>query len=169
MRKRHPNHRLVKIHRSYTVEEIAVLFAIHKNTVRRWIKEGLTTTDDRRPMLILGHVLVAFLQARRLKNKQTCKPGELYCVRCRAPKSPAGNMAEYSPITEKFGNLLAICPECDSFMNKHVSLVKIGQIIGRIDISFPEEVRQLIERTNPTVNSDLKGETSNHEKAPSRQ
>ena len=35
MRKRHPNHRLVKIHRSYTVEEIAELFAIHKNTVRR--------------------------------------------------------------------------------------------------------------------------------------
>ena len=26
MRKRHPNHRLVKIHRSYTVEEIAELF-----------------------------------------------------------------------------------------------------------------------------------------------
>jgi hypothetical protein len=120
-------------------------------------------------MLILGHVLVAFLQARRLKNKQTCKPGELYCVRCRSPKSPAGNMAEYSPITEKFGNLVAICPECDSFMNKRVSLIKIGQIIGRIDISFPEEVRQLIERTNPIVNSDLKGETSNHEKAPSRQ
>jgi hypothetical protein len=159
MRKRHPNHRLVKIHRSYTVEEIAVLFAIHKNTVRRWIKEGLTTTDDRRPMLILGHVLVAFLQARRLKNKQSCKLGELYCVRCRAPQSPAGNMAEYSPITEKFGNLVGICPACDSIMNKHVSLAKIAQIIGIIDISFPEVVRQLIERTNPTVNSDLKGET----------
>jgi hypothetical protein len=159
MRKRHPNYRLVKIHRSYTVEEIAVLFAIHKNTVRRWIKEGLTTTDDRRPMLILGHVLVAFLQARRLKSKQSCKLGELYCVRCRAPQSPAGNMAEYSPITEKFGNLVGICPACDSIMNKHVSLAKIAQIIGIIDISFPEVVRQLIERTNPTVNSDLKGET----------
>jgi hypothetical protein len=169
MRKRHPNHRLVKIHRSYTVEEIAKLFDIHKNTVRRWVKEGLATADDRRPMLILGYVLVAFLQARRLKNKQTCKPGELYCVRCRAPRSPAGNMADYSPITEKFGNLVAICPDCDSLMNRHVSLARIGQILGRIDIFFPEGVRQLIERTNPTVNSDLKGETSNHEKAPSRQ
>ena len=139
------------------------------NTVRRWIKEGLPTIDDKRPMLILGHDLAAFLKARRAKNKQTCKPGELYCVRCRAPKRPAGDMAEYSPITEKFGNLVAICPECDSFMNKHVSLVKIGQVIDKIDISFPEELRQLIERTNPTVNSDLKGETSNHEKAPSRQ
>jgi hypothetical protein len=169
MRKRHPNHRLVKIHRSYTVEEIAELFAIHKNTVRRWVKEGLATTDDRRPMLILGHVLVAYLRARRVKNKQTCKPGEFFCVRCRAPKSPAGDMAEYSPITEKFGNLVAICPDCDSFMNRRVSLAKIGEIIGRIDISYPEEGRLLIESANPTLNSDLKGGTTNHEKTPSRQ
>jgi hypothetical protein len=156
MGKRHPNYRLVKIHRSYTVEEIAKLFGVHKNTVRRWVKDGLATTDDKRPMLILGHVLVAFLRARRTKNKQTCKPGEVYCVRCRAPKPPAGDMAEYSPITEKFGNLIAICPDCDAIMNRHVSLAKIGQIIGKIDISFPEEVRQLIERANPTVNSDLR-------------
>ena len=90
MRKRHPNHRLVKIHRSYTVEEIAKLFGIHKNTVRGWVKSGLATSDDKRPMLILGHDLAAFLQARRVKNKRPCKPGEIYCVRCRAPKFPAG-------------------------------------------------------------------------------
>ena len=155
MAKRHPNHRLVKIHRSYTVEEIANLFGIHKNTVRRWVKEGLTTTDDRRPMLVLGCVLAAFLQARRAKNKKTCKPGELYCVRCRAPKSPAGDMAEYSPITEKFGNLIAICPDCNALMNRHVSLAKIGEFQGKMDISFPEAVRHLIERADLSVNSDF--------------
>jgi hypothetical protein len=31
---RRPNYRQVKIHRSHTVEEIACLFGIHKNTVR---------------------------------------------------------------------------------------------------------------------------------------
>ena len=156
MGKRHPNHRLVKIHRSYTVEEIAKLFGIHKNTVRHWVKDGLATTDDKRPMLILGHVLVAFLQARRVKNKQTCKPGELYCVRCRAPKSPAGDMAEYLPVTEKFGNLVGICPDCDAIMNRRVSLAKIGQVRGRMDISFPEALRHIVESANPTVNSDLR-------------
>ena len=58
MGKRHSNHRLVKIHRNYTVEEIAKLFGIHKNTVRNWVKDGLATIDDKRPMLILGHELV---------------------------------------------------------------------------------------------------------------
>ena len=138
MKRRHPNYRLVKIHRSYTVEEVARLFDIHKNTVHRWVKDGLAIIDDKRPMLILGQVLVAFLQARRAKNKQPCKPGELYCVRCRSPKSPAGDMAEYSPVTEKIGNLIGICPDCDAIMNRRVSLAKIGEFQGKLDISFPE-------------------------------
>jgi excisionase family DNA binding protein len=169
MGKRHPNHRLVKIHRNYTVEEIANLFELHKNTVRRWVKDGLAAIDDRRPMLILGNALVAFLQARRSKNKQTCKPGELYCVRCRAPKLPAGDMAEYQPITEKFGNLVAICPDCDAIMNRRVSLAKIEQIRGKMEISFPEAVQHIIDRASPTVNSDLREGSSDHAKSQSCQ
>ena len=62
MRKRHPNYKLIKMHRSYTVEEIANRFTIHKNTVRRWIKDGLTCIDDKRPMLILGRSLWHFIR-----------------------------------------------------------------------------------------------------------
>ena len=46
-------------------------------------------------------------------------------------------MAEYLPVTEKFGNLIAICPDCDAIMNRRVSLAKIGQVRGKMDISFP--------------------------------
>ena len=155
MKKRHPNHRLVKIHRSYTVEEIATLFGVHKNTVRRWVKNGLVTVDNKRPMLILGSVIVDFLKARRSKNKKKCKPGEMYCMRCRAPKSPAGNMADYVPLTNKIGNLVGICPDCDVIMNRHVSLAKIEQARGKIDITLPEAVRHIVDRPNPTVNSDF--------------
>jgi hypothetical protein len=155
MRKRHPNYKLIKIHRSYTVEEIAKLFSSHKNTVRRWIKDGLTCIDDKRPMLVLGQVLVEFLQTRRAKNRRICKQGELYCVRCRLPKSPAGDMAEYFPVTQKFGNLTAICPDCDAIMNRLVSLAKIDEFRGKMDISFSEVQRHLIESTKPSVNSDL--------------
>jgi hypothetical protein len=156
MGKRNPNHRLVKIHRNYTVEEITHLFGNHKNTARRWVKEGLTPIDKKRPMLILGRDLAEFLKERRSKNKRPCRPGELYCVRCRAPKFPAGGMADYSPITEKTGTLIGICPDCETLMHRHVSLAKIGLISGEMDISYPEEVRQLIESTNPTVNDDLR-------------
>lgn len=155
MKKRRPNYCLVKIHHNYTVEEIAKLLDVHKNTVRHWVKEGLAPIDDKRPMLILGNVLKAFLQARRLKNKQTCKLGELYCVCCRAPKPPAENMAQYSPITEKFGKLSAFCPDCQSIMNKNISMARIGELCAKMDISLPEALRRIVERDDPSVNSDL--------------
>jgi hypothetical protein len=155
MAKRHPNHRRVKIHRNYTVGEIAVLLGTHKNTVRRWIETGLPICDEKRPILILGHDLASFLQARRAKNKQTCRPGEIYCVRCRAPKFPAGGMAEYQPSTQNLGNLIAICPDCECIINRRVSLAKLGQIQGKMDITFPQAPRQISESNRPTVNSDL--------------
>lgn len=156
MGKRHPNHRRVKTHRSYAVEEVAGLFDIHKNTVRNWLKNGLATIDSKRPMLILGNDLVEFLQKRRAKNKQTCKPGELYCVRCRVPRPAGENMAEYLPVNEKNGNLIAICPACYATMNRRVSLAKIGEVRGNIDITFPEDLRHIVESTRPSVNSDLR-------------
>jgi hypothetical protein len=154
--KRHPNHRLVKIHRNYKVEEIASLFGIHKNTVHRWVKTGLPTSDHKRPTLILGRDLIEFLQARRAKNKWPCRPGEIYCVRCRRPKVPAGEMVDYLPVTDKLGNLKAICPDCDSIMNRRVNLAKLGQVQGKMDITFPQALRRVSESNQPTVNSDLK-------------
>lgn len=155
IKKRYQNHRLVKIHRTYTVDEVARLFGIHKNTVRNWIKSGLRTIDDQRPMLFLGHDLVSFLRNRREKNKQRCEPEELYCFKCRHPRLPAGDMAEYIKVTEKFGRLVAICPDCDSIMNKNVSLAKIVAIVEKMDVTFPKELQHIVKRINPTVNCEL--------------
>ena len=166
---RHPNHRLVKIHRSYTVEEAARVLSVHKNTVRRWVKNGLPTCDNKRPALISGRQLAAFIQACRARNRHTCQPGQAYCVRCRAPKSPAGGMAEYLPVTEKFGNLKARCPNCDSIMNRCVSLAKLGKICGKMEITFPQALRRLGESYQPTVNSDLGQETSIHDNTQCKQ
>ena len=156
MRNRRPNPRLVKIHRSYAVEEIACLFSIHKNTVREWVKAGLPTCDRKRPMLVLGRELAAFLQVRRTKNKRPCQSGEIYCVRCRTPKSPAGDMAEYQPITQTLGNLIGICPDCESMIYRRVSLVKLPQIQGKLNVTFSEAQRQVSESSEPSVNSDFR-------------
>ena len=145
MATRHPNHRLAKIHRNYTVEEIATLFTVHRNTVREWVKRGLPTSDQQRPMLILGRDLAAFLQAQRLKNKRTCQPGEIYCVRCRVPRNPAGDLAEYQPVTTTLGNLVGICPDCESMMYRRVNLAKLEQVRGKLDITMPQALRHIAE------------------------
>jgi hypothetical protein len=151
-----PNHRLVKIHRNYSIEEIAKLFGVHRNTVREWVKRGLPTSDDKRPMLILGRDLSAFLQTRRAKSKRPCGAGEIYCMRCRAPKAPAGDMADYQSMTATLGNLSAICPDCDAIMNRRVNLAKLEQIRGQMDIRMPQALRHIGESLQPSVNSDLR-------------
>jgi hypothetical protein len=63
MARRQPNHRLVKIHRTYTVNEIADRLHHHKNTVREWIRNGLPTIDGKRPTLIRGNSSTSFKYA----------------------------------------------------------------------------------------------------------
>ena len=155
MRKRRPNHRLVKIHRSYTVEEVARLFDVHKNTVRAWLRDELPSCDSKRPTLILGRHLAAYHQARRTKNKQPCKPGEIYCVRCRAPKRPALGMADYQPTTATLGNLIGICPGCGGMMYRRASMANLPEIRAKLDITFTEAERRVSDSSVPIVNSDL--------------
>lgn len=156
MARRHPNHRLIKIHRSYSVEEVAATLGVHKNTVRNWLRHGLDANDSSRPVLIHGQGLVAFLKSRRQANKQRCKPGEIYCVRCRTPVSPAGSMADYLPLATGSGNLRGICPQCDTLVHRRVSLARIDTVRGDLDISFPQARERIGEAPPPTVNCDLK-------------
>ncbi len=145
MKKRRPNPRLVKIHRNYTVEEISNLYGIHKNTVRQWIKRGLPICDDKRPMLILGKDLYSYLLKQRNKNKQPCGPGEIYCVRCRTTKSPAGDMADYQELTPTQGNLIGICPTCDAMIYRRVSLRKMEAVKGLLEINLPQASQHISE------------------------
>lgn len=153
--RRRPNPRLAKIHRSYTVDEVARLFGLHRNSVRQWIKKGLSVIGGKRPVLIHGRDLRSFLEARRRRHKRTCQPGQIYCMGCRAPKRPATDWAEYRPLTETLGNLVGICPDCDAIMNRCVCLAKLGKVRGSLDITFPPALQHLRECPNPAVNSDL--------------
>jgi len=156
MKRRHPNHRHVKIHRNYTVEEIAQLFGKHKNTVRNWLRDGLKSIDDRRPALVLGADLIAFLKLRREKSKRPLKPGEMYCLKCRGSVRPAGKMAEWVHVTEASANLRGICPGCVSLIHRRVSLANIAAAIGDLEVT-PEPVERHIRGvTKPSLNCDFR-------------
>jgi len=144
MRRKSPNYRHLKKHRSYTVGEIAEKLKVHRQTVRRWVKEGLSPIDSQKPMLIQGEHAADFLKARKEKNRKRCKPNELYCVKCRIPKVPAESMAELEVINQKIGNLIGLCPKCTCVMNKRVSLQRFNEIFEVLDVSIPQEVRHLV-------------------------
>lgn len=116
-----PNPRLVKIHRSYTVEELAKLFDCHDNTIRRWIKDGgLPTIDAMRPTLINGQELRDFLTAARRHRRTPCGPGRFFCFGCKVPRAPAGGMVDFvlSANSLSAGQFQALCPVCERLMQR---------------------------------------------------
>jgi len=158
MSKRWPNWRRVKLHHSYTVEEVAELFGKHEHTVLNWIKSGLATIGDRRPFLILGPVLAEFLRTKRSEGRCKCGPAEFFCVKCRKPRTPAGNMADYIPMTPSSGNLRALCPECTTLMHRRVGRARLEAMQRILDIAIPECARQLNDRTDPCGDCESEGQ-----------
>lgn len=155
MAKQRHNPNLAKIHRNYTVDETANLFGVHKNTVRYWIKAGLPICDERRPTLILGEHLQEFLKSRRRARKRRCRVDEVYCMRCRVPKKPAGDMVDYEAMTATSGRLVAICPSCEATINQYVRLARLEEIRLYLDVSISKTVEHIGDSNRFLVNSDF--------------
>ncbi len=65
-------------------------------------------------------------------------------------------MADYVPITGVIGNLVAICPDCSTIMNRRVNLLKLDQARGKIDIMLPQALQRIYESDQSSLSSDLK-------------
>ena len=154
---RHLNHRLAKVHLNYTVEEVARRWGVHRNTVRQWIKQGLVPTiDQKRPLLVHGRDLAEFLLARRRRNRRPCAPGEIYCVRCRVPRAPAGGVADYEALTPAQGNLVGICPSCDCLIYRRVNVTRLDEARGKLDVRLKDPLAHIVETAGLSVNSDFR-------------
>jgi hypothetical protein len=143
-----------KIHRSYSVEEVSRLLVVHKNTVRNWLREGLASIDDQRPIVVAGLELRRFLTERRIRTKQVCGPGRIYCLPCRTPKVPAGNMAECVVASSTAGSLQGICPDCDRMIYRRVNLQKLAAVCGDLDVTVTKAGRRLEDIAFPNVSCD---------------
>ena len=143
-----------KLHRSYTVEEVARLFGVHRNTVRAWLRCGLTSIDGGRPVLIQGRTLRAFLEARRTAAKRPCPPGRLYCFKCREPRAPALAMADFIPREAGAGNLRALCEVCGSAMNRRTGFEAIQHVLPSVELRIMQATSRIAECAAPSVKRD---------------
>lgn len=150
------NPNLVKVNRSYTFEELAAVFGIHKNTVATWVKGGLPCLKEQRPFLILGVEARHFLQDQRKRSKQSCKPDELYCMRCKAPARPAQNLVEYTPQTATKGRLTGFCSRCECVINKFVGYASLPRYERLFDLVKAKGLEHINDSDNPVLNSDLR-------------
>jgi len=147
-----PDHRRVKVHRNYAIDEIAGLLNVHVGTVRVWIRNGLPLIDHQRPYLISGLALMTFLKLRRAQNRRPCGPAEIYCLRCRAPQRPAGDMADYIAWTDRTGDLIGLCPRCEMAMYRRISRARFAEICAGLEVRIMQEHLRLSASTCPSVN-----------------
>lgn len=160
MGKRSLNFRLAKKNRSYAVGEIAALFAVHENTVRSWQKAGLEPIDNRKPALFHGATLAEFLETRRIEAKHPLRPGEIFCLPCRAAKEPALGLVQYVPVTPTSGNLRGLCPTCERWIHRQVNRANVFNVAGSLEVTFAERPQTLEDSARPSVNSDFRKEAA---------
>jgi hypothetical protein len=96
MANRRISSRRVRGHLTYTVAEVASATGSHKNTVRHWLKSGLSALDGRQPTLIKGTTLKAFIDGRKADRRQAVRDG---CTasnagRQRSPRSGKSNTSQ---------------------------------------------------------------------------
>ncbi|MGJ0511032.1 helix-turn-helix domain-containing protein [Methylocystis sp.] len=142
---------LVKRHRSYSIPEAAALLGVHKHTISRWIDDGLPVIERKRPLLIHGTDLRAFIKARQPK-KQPCRPGEMFCVRCSAPKRPAYDVADFIPTKAGRGLLRGLCPDCGGLIHRFVTEAKIGAVCGDLSVARPTAQSRMCDSPAPLSN-----------------
>jgi hypothetical protein len=153
-----PDHRRVKRNRSYSIEEVARLLGVHKNTVRAWIRDTLQPVDRTRPQLIRGVDLIDFLKRRRILNKRPCGPGQIYCVPCRTPQVPACEMADYVAKTDRTGSLSGLCPKCERMIYRTISWARFEEACGTLEVRIMKPHLRIADSASSSVNSDFEQE-----------
>lgn len=164
-KKRTYNTRLIKRNLSYTIQEIAELFDLHTNAVRQWIRAGLTTIDNRKPFLIHGEDLIAFLNSRQAGRKRKCAADELYCCRCRAPRHPHGNVVSIEIANEKQLVISAKCERCGTTLKQMGSVRKLDNYRSTFTVQTMAR-GHIRERTEASAMCDLDEERSHAELQP---
>lgn len=155
------DHRRISKHRNYTVAEIASCLGVSRGTVRRWIKDGLPALQERKPMLVLGGDLIDFSEARRTLH-QRCGLAECYCFSCRAPRSAAGDLAEFCWDTPTTGNLRALCAVCTTVMHKRVSAVRLSELQAILDVTIVQAFEPIGDGSSPCPNDHFAKEAETH-------
>jgi excisionase family DNA binding protein len=148
--------RAVKTHRVYDIHEAAETLDVHPRTVGRWIRKGvLPAVVDHRPYLIEGRDLKGLPAKLEPGRKQKLRPGEFYCLPCRAARVPAGEMADYRPDGPRHGRLVGLCPVCERWMHRGVARAGLKAVAGNLEVMLASGEPRLSDPAEPVVNVTL--------------
>ena len=145
----------IKIHRSYTVIEVSETLGVHPKTVRNWIRVGLPVVDEKRPLLIIGADLRIYLKQKRKTYMHQCEVHEMYCFKCRQPKTPSIETLQFIAKPAGMAQMAGRCEECGCKANKYVSWRDVNQIWLELGGKLPIAEKHLNLRGKALLNYPL--------------
>jgi len=112
----------IKSQHSYSIQEIAELYNIREETVRRWISPILPNT---KPLLFFGLEVIRFIKQERKKRKFTCEPDQMPCFRCKkgvfAINITLHETGRISQGRKQQLRKIGQCPTCSAELNLFIS------------------------------------------------
>lgn len=127
-KKRKPDLRRIRPTKTYSLPEIAGALNRNIATVQSWLRQGLPTLDNQKPTMVAGSDLKSWLKHKWAVRKQKCLPGELYCFKCRKPRTPLSGSVLITVRNEKTLTIKARCGVCGTRMNQTGSSARIREI-----------------------------------------
>jgi hypothetical protein len=79
----------------------------------------------------------------------------MFCLKCRRPQEPAGQMADFVASSATSGALVGICPACNRLMYRRVSVARLSEVAGALDVHIARAQPRLEDTTIPNVNCQL--------------
>ena len=127
-------------HRSYTLEEAALIIGAHEQTLRHWgNNETLVVMKSRKPHIVYGGDLIDCLEARKPKKRSRLPLGEFDCWSCKTRGKPFGLMADYISMTVKTGRLKALCGQCEGNVSRIIGAASLAEHSSTLEIVMREE------------------------------
>ncbi len=130
----------IKYWYAYDIDEVCALYRshfLHPQTVRKWIKQGLATIDGRRPTLIYGHNLKAFLGGLNASGKCKTQFHEMFCFSCKDAYTPYKRRVSLESCNGSL-KAKAHCSACHTVMHKSYKMddiTRLKQTFRVVDVS----------------------------------
>lgn len=126
------NRMRLRLHRSYTMRELAEVLDVHVRTIQSWHKQGMSAIDEQtRPLLFLGNTTRSFLKTRLEKRRTALGPDEIYCLRCATGVIPRPDRVSIEVTDRRLGRhskLVVVRGECPHCRGKVVRLASLRSI-----------------------------------------
>lgn len=117
----------VKSALTYEVSEAAVALGVSKATIRNWVRDGLPIMATKKPYLISGAEIRAYLRSKSKAAKKPLNHDELTCFRCGAGRKPFAMSVECIPNTIKTSRLAGACEQCGGTASRIISNSRLNE------------------------------------------